>query len=101
MADAQHLPHFILGPEWTTTVPIPEPDVCLCNIAEGTWQMTVEEGHVQLTHSVCGKPLMSDLMQSVVMDIPLTVTITPEKEICCCPESCDCDYWLTLKGASS
>lgn len=91
------LPHLFLPDSLTTTVEIPVPEHCTCESPAGAWRMTVEEGYVHLIHTICNLPLYGDLMQAVVMDDPIFVTLTSTKEPCCCPESCDCDYWLVLK----
>ena len=93
-----HHPHLFLPDSMTTTIEIPEPDTCTCESAEGSWKLTIDEGYASLTHTVCGKPLLGDLMDAVCMGETL-VTLRPEKEVCCCPESCDCDTWLILEVA--
>lgn len=93
------LPHLFLPESMTKTVKFPEPDHCTCDISEGKWRLAVEEGYVLLTHEVCNKSLPPDLMESVVMDESIPVTITPEKETCSCRDTCDCTHWLVLKGA--
>jgi len=91
------LPHLFLPESMTTTVPMPEPDHCTCDVTQGTWDLEADDSGLSLTHSVCGKSLQTDLMEAVVMDQPFKVTMTPEKDDCHCRYSCDCTVWLTLK----
>lgn len=94
----EKFPHLFLPESMTKTVPFPEPDHCTCDVTEGKWLLAVEEGYVLLTHETCNKPLYPDLMETVVMDESIQVTMTPEKETCSCRGTCDCTYWLGLKG---
>lgn len=91
------LPHLILGPEWTTTVQMPEPEHCTCDVTTGTWDLEADDGGISLVHSECGKNLGADLMEYAVLDQPIKMTMTPEKDNCCCRYACDCTVWLTLR----
>lgn len=93
-------PHLILGPEWTKTVEITKPDYCTCDITQGTWKLYAEGGYTGLTHSVCNRPLLSDLMEDTVLDGHVEVILTPSVENCQCQGTCDCTVWLVMKGTS-
>jgi hypothetical protein len=86
---------FMCDPE-----PFQEPDNepmgCRCESPDGAWKLSIEDGGVTLTHTVCGQGLPHhDLMDTVYM--PETeVLLSIESETCRCYHDCDCDMSVVL-----
>lgn len=86
---------FMCDPE-----PFQEPDNdpqgCMCEKPDGIWKLSIDEGGVVLTHSVCGLGLPHpDLLDTVFMP-EIEVLASIESETCRCYHQCECEMSVVL-----